>query len=179
VDNPEENMRLGKELIEDPKERAEHVMLVDLARNDVGKVSKPGTVEVPTFMEVHQYSHVQHIVSRVTGELKKGCTSYDALRAVFPAGTVSGAPKIRAMEIIDEIEPAKRGPYAGAVGFFSFNGNSDFAITIRTLMRSDNRAYIQAGGGIVQDSVPVTEWEETGHKAKALLQALKLGGEMY
>ncbi len=178
VNDPEENLRLGKELIEDPKERAEHVMLVDLARNDVGKVSKPGTVEVPTFMEVHQYSHVQHIVSRVTGELKNGCTSYDALRAVFPAGTVSGAPKIRAMEIIDEIEPVKRGPYAGAVGFFSLNGNSDFAITIRTLMRSGDRAYIQAGGGIVQDSVPVTEWEETGHKAKALLQALKLGGEM-
>ena len=154
-------------------------MLVDLARNDVGKVSKPGTVEVPTFMKVHQYSHVQHIVSRVIGELKNGFTSYDALRAVFPAGTVSGAPKIRAMEIIDEIEPAKRGPYAGAVGFFSLNGNSDFAITIRTLMRSGDRAYIQAGGGIVQDSVPVTEWEETGHKARALLQALKLGGEMF
>lgn len=178
VDDPEENLRLGKELLEDPKERAEHIMLVDLSRNDVGKVSKPGTVEVPDFMEVHQYSHVQHIVSRVTGELKDDCTSYDALRALFPAGTVSGAPKIRAMEIIDELEPVKRGPYAGAVGFFSLNGNADFAITIRTLMRSGDRAYIQAGGGIVQDSVPVTEWEETGHKARALLQALKLGGEM-
>lgn len=176
VDDPEENLRLGKELVEDPKEMAEHVMLVDLARNDVGKVSKPGTVEVPNFLEVHQYSHVQHIVSRVTGRLKNGCTSFDALRAVFPAGTVSGAPKVRAMEIIDEIEPSKRGPYAGAVGFFSLNGNADFAITIRTLMRSVDRAYIQAGGGVVQDSVPFTEFEETGHKAMALLQAIKLGG---
>ncbi|MFC1802822.1 anthranilate synthase component I family protein [Thermoproteota archaeon] len=176
VDDPEENIRLGKELIEDPKEMAEHVMLVDLARNDVGKVSKPGTVEVPNFLEVHQYSHVQHIVSRVTGQLKNSCTSYDALRSVFPAGTVSGAPKIRAMEIIDEIEPSMRGPYAGAVGFFSLNGNADFAITIRTLIRSGDRAYIQAGGGIVQDSVPLTEFEETGHKAMALLQAIRLSG---
>lgn len=176
VDDTAENERLSKELVEDPKEMAEHVMLVDLARNDVGKVSRPGSVEVPNFLEVHQYSHVMHIVSRVTGQLKNGCTSFDALRAVFPAGTVSGAPKIRAMKIIDEVEPVKRGPYAGAVGFFSLNGNSDFAITIRTLMRSGDKAYIQAGGGVVQDSVPVTEFEETGHKARALLHAITLGG---
>lgn len=178
VDDPEENLRLKRELLEDPKEIAEHVMLVDLARNDIGKVSEPGTVEVPNFLEVYQYSHVQHIVSRVTGTLRSGLTSYDALKAVFPAGTVSGAPKIRAMEIIDEIEPAKRGPYAGVVGYFSLNGDADFAITIRTLVRSGDRAYIQAGGGIVYDSVPITEYEETGHKAKALLRAMELSGEV-
>ncbi len=160
----------------DPKERAEHVMLVDLARNDLGKISEFGTVEVPQFMEVHQYSHVQHIVTRVTGKLRKGLDSFDALKAVFPAGTVSGAPKVRAMEIIDELEPTRRGPYAGAVGFFSFNGSSDFAITIRTMIVNGDKAYVQAGGGIVADSVPETEWFETEHKASALLSALQNEG---
>ena len=163
-------------MLADPKERAEHVMLVDLARNDVGRISKYGSVHVPEFMKVHQYSHVQHIVSRVVGQLKDNLQSYDALRAVFPAGTVSGAPKVRAMEIIDELEPARRGPYAGAVGYFSYNGNADFAITIRTLFADKNQAYIQAGGGVVADSVPEQEWFETEHKAKALMQALELAG---
>jgi anthranilate synthase component 1 len=176
TDDPLENDRLSKELLADPKERAEHVMLVDLARNDLGKISEYGTVEVPLFMEVHQYSHVQHIVTRVTGKLREDLDSFDALKAVFPAGTVSGAPKIRAMEIIDEIEPTRRGPYAGAVGFFSFNGNSDFAITIRTMVVNGDKAYIQVGGGIVADSVPETEWFETEHKASALLNAIKNEG---
>jgi anthranilate synthase component 1 len=151
-------------------------MLVDLARNDLGKISKYGSVHVPEFMKVHQYSHVQHIVSQVVGELKENLQSYDALRAVFPAGTVSGAPKVRAMEIIDELEPERRGPYAGAVGYFSYNGNADFAITIRTLFADKNEAYIQAGAGIVADSVPDREWFETDHKAKALMLALEKAG---
>ena len=177
--DPEQNSRLAAELVADPKERAEHVMLVDLARNDVGRISKYGSVHVPEFMKVHQYSHVQHIVSRVVGQLRDDLQSYDALRAVFPAGTVSGAPKVRAMEIIDELEPVRRGPYAGAVGYFSYNGNADFAITIRTLFADKNQAYIQAGGGLVADSVPEQEWFETEHKAKALLQALEhAGGRM-
>jgi anthranilate synthase component 1 len=173
VENSSENQRLAKELLSDPKERAEHVMLVDLARNDVGRVSKFGSVHVPEFMTVHRYSHVQHIVSHVAGNLKDDCNCYDALRAVFPAGTVSGAPKIRAMEIIEELEPMRRGPYAGAVGYFSYNGNADFAITIRTLVANKDKAYIQAGGGIVADSVPETEWFETEHKLKALMKALE------
>jgi anthranilate synthase component I len=156
--NTAENLRLGKELLLDQKERAEHVMLVDLARNDVGRISKPGTVTVPEFMQVHQFSHVQHIVSQVVGDLKDGLESFDALKSVFPAGTVSGAPKVRAMEIIEELESSRRGPYAGAVGYFSCNGNSDFAITIRTLFSEGNRAYIQAGAGIVADSNPEKEW---------------------
>ncbi len=176
VQNPAENSKLVAELLADPKERAEHVMLVDLARNDVGRISKYGSVHVPEFMKVHQYSHVQHIVSRVVGQLRDELQSYDALRAVFPAGTVSGAPKVRAMEIIDELEPVRRGPYAGAVGYFSYNGNADFAITIRTLFADKNQAYIQAGGGIVADSVPEQEWFETEHKAKALMQALEMAG---
>ncbi|MGA2385418.1 MAG: anthranilate synthase component I [Candidatus Bathyarchaeia archaeon] len=176
AEDPNENGRLVCELLADPKERAEHVMLVDLARNDVGRISKYGSVHVPEFMKVHQYSHVQHIVSRVVGELRDDLQSYDALRAVFPAGTVSGAPKVRAMEIIDELEPVRRGPYAGAVGYFSYNGNADFAITIRTLFADKNQAYIQAGGGIVADSVPEQEWFETEHKAKALMQALEKAG---
>ena len=171
-----ENIKLAAELLADPKECAEHVMLVDLARNDLGRISKYGSVRVPEFMRVHQYSHVQHIVSQVVGELKDGLQSYDALRAVFPAGTVSGAPKVRAMEIIDELEAARRGPYAGAVGYFSYNGNADFAITIRTLFADKNQAYVQAGAGIVADSVPETEWFETDHKAKALMQALEIAG---
>ncbi len=168
-----ENVRLGNELLKDQKECAEHVMLVDLARNDVGKISKYGSVTVPEFMQVHQFSHVQHIVSQVSGELKDGLESFDALKAVFPAGTVSGAPKVRAMEIIEELEPSRRGPYAGAVGYFSCNGNSDFAITIRTLFSEGNQAYIQAGAGIVADSIPEKEWFETDHKAKALIKALE------
>jgi anthranilate synthase component 1 len=171
-----ENKRLAKELLSDSKERAEHVMLVDLARNDVGKVSKFGSVRVPEFMQVHRYSHVQHIVSHVVGDLKDGCDCYDALRAVFPAGTVSGAPKVRAMEIIEELEPTRRGPYAGAVGYFSYNGNMDFAITIRTLFAEKNRACIQAGAGIVADSVPEREWFETEQKAGALMKALRACG---
>ena len=177
VEDPAENSALAKELLSDPKERAEHVMLVDLARNDIGRVSRFGSVHVPEFMEVHEYSHVQHIVSMVAGKLRKDCDCYDALRAVFPAGTVSGAPKIRAMEIIEESEPARRGPYAGAVGYFSYNGNADFAITIRTLVAQGNRCSIQAGGGIVADSIPETEWFETEHKARALMKALELSGD--
>jgi len=176
-ENPAENSRLASELLADPKERAEHVMLVDLARNDLGRISKYGSVSVPEFMKIHQYSHVQHIVSQVVGELKENLQCYDALRAVFPAGTVSGAPKVRAMEIIDELEPCNRGPYAGAVGYFSYNGNADFAITIRTLFANKNQAYIQAGAGIVADSNPEREWFETDHKAKALMKALQIAGE--
>jgi anthranilate synthase component 1 len=160
--------------MEDEKERAEHVMLVDLARNDIGKVSKFGSVRVLEFMKVHKYSRVQHIVSRVIGELREDKDSFDALKALFPAGTVSGAPKRRAMEIIEELEPIGRGPYAGAIGYFSYNGNADFAITIRTLLVEGNRCYVQAGAGIVADSDPKKEWFETEHKASALLEALEL-----
>jgi anthranilate synthase component 1 len=152
-------------------------MLVDLARNDIGKISKFGSVRVPEFMTVHRYSHVQHIVSRVVGNLTDDYDCYDALRAVFPAGTVSGAPKVRAMEIIEELEPTRRGPYAGAVGYFSYNGNADFAITIRTLIANKDKAYIQVGAGIVADSVPEREWFETEHKAEALMKALEASGD--
>jgi len=177
--NPNQNRALAKELLSDPKENAEHVMLVDLARNDVGKVSKFGSVHVPEFMTIHEYSHVQHIVSRVIGRLRNECDCYDALRAVFPAGTVSGAPKVRAMEIIEELESTRRGPYAGAVGYFSYNGNADFAITIRTLIANKNKAHIQVGAGVVADSVPEKEWFETEHKAEALMKALEIsGGEL-
>jgi anthranilate synthase component 1 len=176
LENPAENKRLTEELLADPKERAEHVMLVDLGRNDIGKVSKFGSVHLPEFMKVHQYSHVQHIVSRVVGDLRDECNCYDALRAVFPAGTVSGAPKVRAMEIIEELEPTRRGPYAGAVGYFSYNGNADFAITIRTLVVNGDKAYIQVGAGIVADSDPEKEWYETEHKAEALIKALQASG---
>jgi anthranilate synthase component 1 len=179
VEDPVKNKALAEDLLSDPKERAEHVMLVDLARNDIGRVSGFGSVHVSEFMEVHEYSHVQHIVSRVVGELRGDCSCFDALRAVFPAGTVSGAPKVRAMEIIEESEPTRRGPYAGAVGYFSYNGNADFAITIRTLVADRNRCFIQAGGGIVADSVPEKEWFETEHKARALMKALELSeGEL-
>jgi anthranilate synthase component 1 len=176
VENSRENERLAEQLLADPKERAEHVMLVDLARNDVGKVAKFGSVHVPEFMKVHRYSHVQHIVSQVVGDLQDDKECYDVLRAVFPAGTVSGAPKVRAMEIIEELEPTKRGPYAGAVGYFSYNGNADFAITIRTLFAEGDKACIQVGAGIVADSVPEREWFETDHKAEALMKALKKAG---
>lgn len=173
VGDDEKNRALANELLHDPKERAEHTMLVDLARNDLGRVCEYGTVRVPELMEVHQFSHVQHIVSHVTGKLRQGVDAFDTLRAVFPAGTVSGAPKVRAMEIIEELEAVPRGPYAGAVGYFALNGNSDFAITIRTLVSDGKTASIQAGGGIVADSIPSREWEETEQKAQALLKALE------
>ena len=180
VEDPEKNRVLAMDLLADEKECAEHVMLVDLARNDLGRVSRFGSVCVPEFMQVHEYSHVQHIVSRVVGKLREDCSCYDALRAVFPAGTVSGAPKVRAMELIEEFEPTRRGPYAGAVGYFSYNGNMDFAITIRTLVADRDKCFIQVGAGIVADSVPEKEWLETEHKARALLRALELseGGEL-
>jgi anthranilate synthase component 1 len=169
---PEEDIALEKELRSDEKERAEHIMLVDLGRNDIGRVSEPGTVEVSELMEVERYSHVMHLVTNVQGKLKKGMDAFDALRACFPAGTVSGAPKIRAMEIIAEVEPEKRGPYAGAAGYFSFNGDMDMAISIRTMVVKDGTAYTQAGGGIVYDSEPDREYEETMNKAGALLNAI-------
>jgi anthranilate synthase component 1 len=172
VNDPAKNRTLANELLEDPKERAEHIMLVDLARNDLGRVCQYGSVSVPDFMEIHQFSHVQHIVSRVTGTLRDGYDAFDCLRAVFPAGTVSGAPKVRAMEIIDELEPTRRGPYAGAVGYVSYSGAADFAITIRTLVAEGDKASIQVGAGIVADSIPEREWTETENKAGALLAAL-------
>ncbi len=169
----EENARLEAELRADEKERAEHIMLVDLGRNDIGRVSQPGTVQVTQLMDVEHYSHVMHLVSNIVGRLRPECTPYDALRACFPAGTVSGAPKIRAMEIIAGLEPERRGPYAGAVGYFSFSGNMDTAIAIRTMVVKDGVAHVQAGGGIVADSVPETEYQETLHKASALLRAIE------
>ncbi|MEM2107349.1 MAG: anthranilate synthase component I [Candidatus Bathyarchaeia archaeon] len=177
TDDPERDRMLAEELLSDHKERAEHVMLVDLARNDLGKVAEYGSVQVPEFMQIHRYSHVQHIVSRVTGRLRQDRDSFDAFKAMLPAGTVSGAPKPRAMEIIDELEPTRRGPYAGAAGYFSFNGNSDFAITIRTLTANKDEAAIQVGAGIVADSDPEREWFETEHKAAALMKALAKAGE--
>ena len=173
-DDEERNKQLTDELLSDEKERAEHVMLVDLARNDVGQIARFGSVKVPEFMQVHQFSHVQHIVSKVIGELKKDRDCFDAIRAIFPAGTVSGAPKIRAMEIIQELEGESRGPYAGALGYFSKNMCADFAITIRTLVVKGNDAYIQAGAGIVADSIPEREWFETEQKASALIAALEM-----
>lgn len=170
--DPQSDQQLADELKNDPKERAEHVMLVDLGRNDVGRVSIPGSVKVSQFMEIERYSHVMHLVSNVTGQLRPDLTSYDALRAGFPAGTVSGAPKIRAMEIISELEGEQRGVYAGAVGYFSHSGNLDTAITLRTMVIHNGQAYIQAGGGIVADSNPSEEYQESMNKAKALLHAL-------
>jgi anthranilate synthase component 1 len=170
--SPTEDLRLEQELKSDEKERAEHIMLVDLGRNDIGRVSQPGTVVISELMEVERYSHVMHLVTHVKGKLRHDMTAFDALRACFPAGTVSGAPKIRAMEIIAELEPEKRGPYAGAVGYFSFSGNMDMAIAIRTMVMTKGIAYTQAGGGIVYDSVPEREYEETMNKAQALLKAI-------
>lgn len=169
---PEEDMALAAELKADPKECAEHIMLVDLGRNDIGRVAEPGTVNVSDLMNVERYSHVMHLVSHVKGKLKKNLTAYDALRATFPAGTVSGAPKMRAMQIIAEHEPEKRGPYAGAVGYFSYNGNMDMAIAIRTMLTKDGNAYVQAGAGIVYDSQPEAEYYETLNKAQALFKAV-------
>jgi anthranilate synthase component I len=167
------NEQLRRELLKDEKEIAEHTMLVDLARNDIGRVCEFGTVEVREFMTVKRFSHVQHIVSHVVGRLQNKFDSYNSVKAVFPAGTVSGAPKVRAMQIIDELEPSLRGPYAGAVGYFSFNGSCDFAITIRSLFVNGGKAYIESGAGIVIDSDPELEWAETEHKANAILSALK------
>jgi len=168
-----EDLALETELRADEKEQAEHIMLVDLARNDVGRVSQPATVEVKQLMDVERYSHVMHLVSHVEGKLNDGMTAFDAFRACLPAGTVSGAPKIRAMEIIAELEPDRRGPYAGAVGYFSFSGNMDTAITIRTIVIKDDTAYIQAGGGIVADSIAEMEYKESMNKAKALIRAIE------
>ena len=169
---PAEDAALEEELKTSEKQRAEHIMLVDLARNDVGRVSIPGSVHVPDLMYVEKYSRVMHLVSHVEGRLKPELNAYDALRACFPAGTLSGAPKIRAMEIISELEGDKRGPYGGAVGYFSFSGNVDTAIVLRTAVIKDGVAYVQAGGGVVADSTPTDEYEETLHKAGALLRAI-------
>jgi anthranilate synthase component I len=171
------NKRLRNDLLSDEKEISEHTMLVDLARNDLGRVCKYGTVKTKKLMTVKRFSHVQHIVSHVVGRLTHDKDCYDAFKALFPAGTVTGAPKVRAMEIIDELERKQRGPYAGALGYFSFNKACDFAITIRSLFVINSKAYVQAGAGIVMDSIPQREWEETLHKAEALFSALNLANE--
>ena len=171
--NSYENRRLRQELLKDKKEISEHTMLVDLARNDIGKVSKFGSVKVLDLMSVKRFSHVQHIVSHVCGDLNENLDAFDAFKAIFPAGTVSGAPKVRAMQIINELEPERRGPYAGAIGYFSCNGSCDFSITIRSLFLDSKGAYLQAGAGIVFDSVAKNEWSETQHKLQALLLAMK------
>jgi anthranilate synthase component 1 len=171
---PEEDDRLTAELLADPKERAEHVMLVDLARNDVGRVCKFNSVRLTDFMITERYSHVMHIVSNVEGALNPGYSAYDVMRATFPAGTVSGSPKIRAMQIIADQEPTCRGTYAGAVGYFGFSGNLDSCIAIRTVLIKDGKAYLQAGGGLVADSTPLGEYEESLNKAKAGLKALAM-----
>lgn len=170
---PEEDAALEHKLRTDEKERAEHLMLVDLTRNDVSKVSEFGSVKVPELMEVHKYRHVQHLASHVVGKLADGKDCFDAFDAIFPAGTLTGAPKVRAMEIIEELETVRRGPYGGAVGYFSFNRNCDFAITIRTLVAQRQKAYVQAGAGIVYDSVPEREYEETENKMRATLNSLE------
>jgi anthranilate synthase component 1 len=172
--NEGEDRALEANLLADPKERAEHVMLVDLGRNDLGRVCEFSTVQVPDLFTVERYSHVIHIVSRVTGRLRDGVEAFDLLRATFPAGTVSGAPKVRAMEIVEELEGVRRGTYAGAVGYFAFNGNMDTCITIRTILMQGGVAYLQAGAGIVADSDPTREWEETLHKARALGEAIEM-----
>ncbi|RKY64481.1 MAG: anthranilate synthase component I [Candidatus Latescibacterota bacterium] len=173
----EEDRRLERELLADEKERAEHLMLVDLGRNDIGRVSEFGSVHVPAFMEVERYSHVMHLVSSVRGKLREDSDAIEALKACFPAGTVSGAPKVRAMEIIDELEPERRGIYAGAVGYLDFSGNMDTCIAIRTVVIRDHIAQIQAGAGIVADSLPEREYEETLNKAKALIRAVEMAEE--
>jgi len=170
----EEDDRMERELLADEKERAEHVMLVDLGRNDVGRACDFHTVRVPEFMVVERYSHVMHIVSQVEGRLREDSNAYDLMRATFPAGTVTGAPKVRAMQIIAEVEPTRRGTYAGAVGYFSFNGNLDSCIAIRTMLLKDGKAYVQAGGGLVADSTPEGEYQESVNKAKAAMRALSL-----
>ena len=171
---PEEDLFFEEELKSDPKEIAEHIMLVDLGRNDAGRVAETGSVEVKELMTVEKYSHVMHLVSSVEGKLNKEYDAFDVLRASFPAGTVSGAPKIRAMEIIEELEPTKRGPYAGSVGYFDFSGNMDMCITIRTILFKDKKAYIQAGAGIVADSDPELEYKETLNKARGMFKAIEM-----
>ena len=171
---PEEDAALAEDLLSDPKELAEHLMLVDLGRNDVGRVARTGTVKVTEQMVIERYSHVMHIVSNVTGRLRQGLDAIDVLRATLPAGTLSGAPKVRAMEIIDELEPTKRGVYGGAVGYFGFNGDMDLAIAIRTAVVKDRTLYVQVGAGIVADSVPASEWVETQNKARAVLRAAEM-----
>jgi anthranilate synthase component 1 len=169
---PDEDEKLAAELLADPKERAEHVMLIDLGRNDIGRVSEYGTVNVKDLMVIEKYSHVMHIVSHVEGKLKAGMDAYDLMRATFPAGTVSGAPKVKAMEIIEKLEGERRGLYAGAVGYFSYDGSMDTCIAIRTMVMQDDMVYVQAGAGIVADSDPATEQQECENKAKALLVAV-------
>jgi anthranilate synthase component 1 len=175
----EKDRALEAELLADPKERAEHIMLVDLARNDVGRVARPGTIQLTDVMAVERYSHVMHIVSDVQGRLAEGMTAFDALRAALPVGTVSGAPKIRAMQIIDELEPTRRGPYAGGVGYVDFGGNMDTCIALRTMVIKDGTVYIQVGAGIVADSVPAAEYQETINKARALLRAVEIAEAGY
>jgi anthranilate synthase component 1 len=170
----EEDQQLAEELLADPKERAEHAMLVDLGRNDVGRVAKYGSVEISDVMVIERYSHVMHITSNVTGQLTDDRDAFDALAACLPAGTVSGAPKVRAMQVIDELEPHRRGPYAGAVGYIDFAGNMDTCIALRTIVIQDGMAYVQAGAGIVADSVPAKEYEETLNKARGLLKAIDI-----
>ncbi|HKS80336.1 MAG TPA: anthranilate synthase component I [Candidatus Acidoferrales bacterium] len=175
--SPEEDRALADQLLADPKERAEHIMLVDLGRNDLGRVCEYGTVKVERLMFVERYSHVMHLVSSLRGRLREGVDCFDALMACFPAGTLSGAPKIRAMEIIDELEPTRRGIYAGAILYLDFSGNLDSCIALRTLVAKNGRAYIQAGGGVVADSVPEREYQETVNKAKAVIRALEIAHE--
>jgi anthranilate synthase component 1 len=170
----EEDRTLAEELLADPKERAEHVMLVDLGRNDVGRIAKYGTVKLDDVMVIERYSHVMHITSNVSGDLADGKDAFDALRACLPAGTVSGAPKVRAMQIIDELEPHRRGPYAGAVGYIDYGGNMDTCIALRTIVLHGTKAYVQAGAGIVADSVPANEYQETLNKARGLLRSIDL-----
>jgi anthranilate synthase component 1 len=177
TDNEEKNKQLADELLHDEKELAEHTMLVDLGRNDIGRVCKYGTVHVEELMEIKRFSHVQHIVTHVVGNLDSKFDMFDAFQAVFPAGTVSGAPKVRAMEIIDELELESRGPYAGAVGYFSYNGCCDFAIAIRSIFIEDGNGFVQSGAGIVSDSISENEFKETEHKAGAMLQSLKEASE--
>jgi len=175
--NEIEDVELEKDMLNDEKEKAEHTMLVDLARNDLGRICCPGTVRVSNFMKVEKFSHVMHLVSEVEGKIQPNKNAFDVLEACFPAGTVSGAPKVRAMEIIDELEPNYRGTYAGAIGYIGFNGNMDTCITIRTIIFKGNQAYIQAGAGIVADSIPEMEYKETLNKSKAMLEAMDLAEE--
>ena len=172
--NEQEDRMLSDELLHDPKERAEHVMLVDLGRNDLGRIARIGSVQVNQLMVVERYSHVMHLVSNIQAQLADGKDAFDVLKATFPAGTLTGAPKIRAMEIIQEMEPSRRGPYGGAVGYFSFTGNMDFCITIRTIVIKDGKILIQAGAGIVADSDPDAEYQETVNKAEGMIQAVRL-----
>jgi len=175
----QEDRKMADELLQDPKEKAEHVMLVDLGRNDLGRIARTGSVQVNQLMAVERYSHVMHLVSHIQAQLASGKDAFDVIRAAFPAGTLSGAPKVRAMEIIEELEPHQRGPYGGAVGYFSYTGNMDFGITIRTMLLKNNRIYIQAGAGIVADSDPETEYRETLSKAAGMLRAIRLAASNF